>query len=142
MKDFIESTDENIIIFYKYNVEKDQLVKLCKELKIKYELVNGETVNKYDTINNREYRILIGQINACGESVDGLQYKSHIIVYYSMPESSIEYKQSLGRIDRDGQTKVPIYYYLIMEHTIDESIYDMIKNKLEFNEEVLNKLNI
>jgi SNF2 family DNA or RNA helicase len=57
-----------------------------------------------------------------------------------MPESSLLYKQALGRIDRIGQTRVPMYYYLVMEKTIDEDIYDMIEKKIEFSEEILDKL--
>ena len=59
-----------------------------------------------------------------------------------MPDSSLLYKQSLGRIDRIGQTKVPTYYHLIMEGTIDETIYDMLKNKVEFSEKELNEISI
>ena len=64
------------------------------------------------------------------------------MVFYSMPDSSLSYKQSLGRIDRIGQTQVPTYYHLIMENTIDETIYDMLKNKVEFSEKELNALSI
>ena len=64
------------------------------------------------------------------------------MVFYSMPDSSLAYRQSLGRIDRIGQTKVPTYYHLIMEKTIDEKIYEMLMSKVEFSEKDLNKLTI
>lgn len=142
LKEFLQNTNETVVIFYKYNVEKRQLVDMCEELNEKYEVISGEVSDKYDIVNNKEYRVLIGQINALGEAIDGLQHKSHICVYYSMPESSREYIQSLGRIDRDGQKNVPTYYYLVMEHTIDSLIYDLVNQKVEFTEEVLNKLDI
>lgn len=142
VKEFLSNTDETIVIFYKYNVELDLLKETCEELDLPYIVVNGANKTKTEDINTKEYRVVLGQFNACGESVDGLQYKSHIVVYYSMPESSLEYKQSLGRINRIGQEKLPIYYHLVMSKTIDEAIYEMTLSKVEFNEEVLNRLSM
>ena len=85
---------------------------------------------------------MIGQYEAFGESLDGLQYKCHLMVFYSMPDSSRAYRQSLGRIDRIGQTEMPIYYHLVMERTIDDKIYEMVQNKVEFSEKDLNELTI
>jgi SNF2 family DNA or RNA helicase len=142
VKSFLEDTDETIIIFYKYNVELEQLKEVCKELKLPYIVLNGANGNKKQSIESEGYRVVLGQYNAAGESIDGLQYRSHIVVYYAMPESSLEYVQSLGRIDRIGQDKLPMYYHLVMKGTIDEDIYDMTLRKVEFNEEVLDRLNI
>lgn len=142
VSEFLSNTDETIVIFYKYNVELEQLEDVCKELNKKYIVLNGANKNKTEDISNKDYEVVLGQINACGESVDGLQYKSHIVVYYAMPESSLEYKQSMGRIDRVGQVHLPIYYHLVMQNTVDADIYQMTLNKVEFNEKVLNRLNI
>lgn len=142
VKEFLQDTDETIIIFYKYNIELKQLEEVCKELKLPYITLNGANKHKVEDIKTKSYKVVLAQYNAAGESVDGLQYKSHIVVYYAMPESSLEYVQSLGRIDRIGQDKLPMYYHLVMKGTIDEDIYKMTLRKVEFNEEVLNKLNI
>lgn len=142
VEEFLNNTDETVVIFYKYNVELGQLKELCEDLKLPHIVLNGANHNKVSDVKNKEYKVVLGQINACGESIDGLQYKSHIAIYYSMPESSLEYKQSLGRINRHGQEYLPIYYHLVMKGTIDEDIYKMTLNKVDFNEKVLNKLNI
>jgi len=142
VKEFLQDTDETIIIFYKYNVELKQLQKVCEDLKRTYITLNGANNNKTDDIKRDDYSVVLAQYNAAGESIDGLQFKSHIIIYYAMPESSLEYKQSLGRIDRIGQEKLPMYYHMVMRGTIDEDIYKMTLRKVEFTEEVLNKLNI
>ena len=142
VKDFLSDTDETVVIFYKYNVELEQLEEVCKELKLPYIVLNGANQRKIEDIKEKTYRVVLGQYNASGESIDGLQYKSHIVIYYAMPESSLEYTQSLGRINRLGQTNLPTYYHLVMRKTIDEDIYKMTLEKVEFNEEVLNKLNI
>lgn len=139
LREFIEDTNERIVIFYRYNVEKKMLESLLTELGKKYIVINGETKDKYLEVK-KDWEIVIGQYQAMSEALDGLQHKSHIEIFYSMPESSIAYVQALGRIDRIGQTDVPIYYYLITEGTIEEQIYKLIEQKVEFSEEILDRL--
>lgn len=140
LQEFLEDTDETVVVFYKYNVELEQLEELAKKLKKKYIVLNGANKEKYNDVKTKQYDLVLGQFAAAGEGIDGLQYKSHIVVYFAMPESSIEYIQSKGRIDRHGQEFVPMYYYLVMKNTIDSKIYDMLQSKIEFSEEVLNRL--
>lgn len=139
LEEFLSDTNEVVAIFYQYNVELEALEKLMQKLNKKFVVINGKTRDKYEAIRTN-YQVLLGQYQAASESLDGLQHKSHIAIFYSMPESSLLYKQALGRIDRIGQTRVPMYYYLVMEKTIDEDIYDMIEKKIEFSEEILDKL--
>lgn len=141
LEEFLSNTDEVVSVLYCYNVEKDMIANVCEKLKKKYVIINGETLDKPAELK-KEFDVVIGQYSAFSESLDGLQNKCHLMVFYSMPDSSLLYKQSLGRIDRIGQTKVPTYYNLIMEGTIDEKIYEMLKNKVEFSERDLNNLTI
>lgn len=140
LKDFLLDTDEIVSIFYQYNVELESLKKLMDKIGKKYIVINGKTKDKYNEIRRDDYDVVLGQFQAMSESLDGLHLKSHIEVFFAMPESSLVYKQALGRIDRDGQTKLPMYYYLIMEKTIEEDIYKMIEKKIEFSETTLNEL--
>ena len=141
LEEFLSNTDEPVSVLYCYNVEKDKIIEVCEKLKKKYIVINGDVVDKPAELR-KEFDVVIGQYAAFSESLDGLQYKSHLMVFYSMPDSSLSYKQSLGRIDRIGQTQVPTYYHLIMQDTIDEKIYEMLKNKVEFSEKELNALSI
>lgn len=141
LEEFLSNTDEIVSILYCYNVEKDVIIKVCEKLKKKYIVINGETIDKPKELK-KEFDIVIGQYDAFSESLDGLQHKCHLMIFYSMPDSSLAYRQSLGRIDRIGQTKVPTYYHLIMEKTIDEKIYEMLMSKVEFSEKDLNKITI
>jgi hypothetical protein len=142
LEDFIIGTDEVVSVFYTYNVELDSLVQLAEKLNKKYVVINGATKDKYDIINNTEYDLVIGQFQAMSEALDGLHHKCHIEVFFSMPESSIIYTQAIGRIDRIGQKEVPMYYFLVMEKTIDEAIMESIDAKIEFSEETLNQLEV
>jgi len=140
LEDFLNDTNEVVAIYYQYNVELEQLEKLMKKLGKRYEKVNGKTKDKYLTVNNVKYEVLLCQYQAASEGIDGLQYKCHIQVLFALPESSIHYKQAIGRINRDGQTKVPMYYYLVCKDTIEQKIAKMLKEKINFNNEVLDKL--
>lgn len=142
LRDFLTDTDEVVAIFYTYDVELRSLRTLLAELGKKFIEINGKTKDKYYELNNKEYDVVIGQFQAMSESLDGLHLKCHIEVFFSMPESSLLYTQALGRIDRDGQTKPPMYYFLIMEGTIDEVIHDLIERKVSFSEDLLEKLEI
>ncbi len=141
LEEFLSNTDEVVSVLYCYNVEKEKIITVCEKLKKKYIVINGEVVDKPAELK-KDFDVVIGQYQAFSESLDGLQYKCHLMVFYSMPDSSLMYKQSLGRIDRIGQEKVPTYYHLIMNSTIDESIYMMLKNKIEFSEKDLNSISI
>jgi len=142
LQEFLINTDETVVIFYNYNVELETLETLCKNLGKKYITINGQTKDKFKAIQSEGYQVVLGQFAACGESVDGLQHRSHICIYFAMPESSLLHRQALGRIDRDGQTKVPMYYYLVMDKTIEDDIYKMTESKIFFNEETLNQLEL
>ena len=141
LEEFLSNTDDIVSVLYCYNVEKDKIIEVCEKLKKRYIVINGDVVDKPKELK-KEFDVVIGQYQAFSESLDGLQYKCNLMVFYSMPDSSLLYKQSLGRIDRIGQTKVPTYYHLVMEGTIDETIYDMLKNKVEFSEKELNAISI
>lgn len=141
LEEFLSNTDEVVSVLYCYNVEKEKIITVCEKLKKKYIVINGEVVDKPAELK-KDFDVVIGQYQAFSESLDGLQYKCHLMVFYSMPDSSLMYKQSLGRIDRIGQEKVPTYYHLIMNSTIDESIYMMLKNKIDFSEKELNALSV
>ena len=141
LEEFLSNTDDVVSVLYNYNVEKDIIINVCEKLKKKYIVINGDIKDKPAELK-KEFDVLIGQYEAFGESLDGLQYKCHLMVFYSMPDSSRAYRQSLGRIDRIGQTEMPIYYHLVMEKTIDDKIYEMVQNKVEFSEKDLNELTI
>lgn len=141
LEEFLSNTDEVVSILYCYNVEKDLLIKMCNKLNKKYIVINGDVKDKPKELK-KDFDVVIGQYQAFSESLDGLQYKCHLMVFYSMPDSSLLYKQSLGRIDRIGQKEVPTYYNLVMEGTIDSAIYEMLQNKIEFSEKDLNNLSV
>lgn len=141
LEEFLSNTDEVVSILYNFNVERDAIVEMVKKLGKKYIVIDGSIADKPAELK-KDFDVLIGQYRAFGESLDGLQYKCSTMVYYSMPESSVSYTQSLGRIDRIGQKNMPVYYHLVMTGTIDEQIYERIKDKKAFTKLDLDELTI
>ena len=141
LEEFLSNTDDIVSVLYNFNVEKDVIVAACEKVGKKYIIINGDVKDKPAELK-KEFDVVIGQYEAFGESLDGLQYKCHLMVFFSMPDSSRAYRQSLGRIDRIGQTEMPVYYHLVMAKTIDDKIYEMVNSKVEFSEKDLNELTI
>lgn len=142
LQDFLEGTDEVVAVLYQYNVELASLEKLMKKIKKRYIVINGDTKDKFNEINHKEYDVVLGQYAAFGEALDGLQKKCHIEVFFAIPESTRSYIQTLGRIDRLGQESVPMYYFLMMEGTLDTQIRRLIAENKDFTEQTLAQLEV
>ncbi len=141
LEEFISNTDDVVSILYNYNVERDLIKEVCEKLNKKYIVIDGTIADKPAELK-KDFDVIIGQYKAFGESLDKVQYKCHIMVYYAMPESSEQYTQSLGRIDRIGQENMPVYYHLVMTGTIDDKIYERVKDKKAFTSKDLDDLTI
>lgn len=141
LEEFLGNTDDVVSVIYNYNVERDLIIELCNKIGKKFQIIDGSVKDKPAALK-KDFEVLIGQYKAVGESLDGLHLKSHLMVFYSMPDSSEQYTQTCGRIDRIGQTEMPVYYHLIMSGTIDKAVQDMIDEKKEFTEADLDELTV
>lgn len=139
IKEFVENTTDNIIIFYNY----DEELKLLQENinKTTY-LCNGKTKNypkksEWDSIKNT---VTLANYKSGSEAVE-FTY-GNIIVYFSPTESYTEYYQSYGRCYRNGQTKKVTAYKFITDNTIEADIYKALDNKQDFNISLWEKENL
>lgn len=131
IKDFVESTQDNIIIFYNYDEELEQLQTVLNG-KTVY-ICNGKDKNypkkeEWESIKNT---VTLGNYKASSEAVE-FTY-ANIIIYFSPTESYTEFYQSYGRCYRNNQTKKVTCYKFITDKTIEEDIYKALDNKQDFN---------
>jgi superfamily II DNA/RNA helicase len=67
-------------------------------------------------------RLIILQIKAAGEGIDGLQNVSNVVVFPELEWSAGTFDQAVARLDRIGQKSVVRIYPIIAKNTLDESI--------------------
>ena len=139
IKDFVESTNDNIIIFYNY---EEELRLLQEAITKKTYLCNGSVKeypkkNEWDTVKNT---VTLANYKSGSEGVE-FTY-ANIIVYFSPTESYTDYYQSYGRCYRNGQTKKVTAYKFITDKTIESDIYKALDSKQNFNYSLWEKENI
>lgn len=130
IKEFVDNTTDNIIIFYNY----DEELELLKEnINKKLYLCNGKDKDypkkeEWDTIKNT---VTLANYKSGSEAVE-FTY-ANIIVYFSPTESYTEFYQSYGRCYRNGQNKKVTAYKFVTDNTIEVDIYKALDNKQDFN---------
>ena len=142
VKEFIESTTDNIVIFYNY-IEEFKLLKECVVKSKKPLFVcNGDDKNypKKDEWNTIHNSITLANYKSGSEAVE-FTY-SNIIIYFSPTDSYTEYYQSYGRCYRNGQKKKVTILKFITLKTIDESVYKALDKKQDFNFKLWEQENI
>ncbi len=130
LKEFVENTTDNIIIFYNY---QEELELLKQNITKTTYICNGAEKNypkkqDWDRIKNT---VTLANYKSGSEAVE-FTY-GNIIVYFSPTESYTEYYQSYGRCYRNGQTKKVTAFKFITEDTIESDIYNALDNKQDFN---------
>ena len=140
VKDLMNSTDENLIIFYNFKDELAQLKVLCDSMGKKYAVISGDDKSGLEIINyslnhNFQHRyipnILLIQYQAGAMGLN-LQHYSRRILYFSLPLSSELFEQSKKRIHRIGQKDSCFYYILLATNTIDEQIYKTLLKRQDY----------
>ena len=131
IKEFVENTTDNIVVFYNYDEEFEQLrtvlnsktVYVCNGAEKNY-----PKKNEWDKIKNT---VTLANYKSGSEAVE-FTY-ANIIVYFSPTESYTEFYQSYGRCYRNGQAKKVTAYKFITDDTIETDIYTALNNKQDFN---------
>lgn len=138
LKELIDNTTDNIIVFYNY----DEELKLLQENITKQTyLCNGANKNypKKEEWNTIKNTVTLANYKSGSEAVE-FTY-ANIIVYFSPTESYTEFYQSYGRCYRNGQEKKITAYKFITDNTIESDIYRSLDNKQDFNFNLWEKSN-
>lgn len=140
LADVLEETDgQNVVIFYKYKGEFLVINSLINKDRPMFN-INGD-VNDYEAWNHYESSsILAVQIQSGAESLNFS--KAGITIFYSLLSSYGLYEQALGRTDRGDAKAIynrehVLYYYLLVDKTIDVKIMDALLHKKDLIDELL-----
>lgn len=133
-----EGTSENIVIFYYYADEKAALIELLKKSKRIYEVSGQKSeLPPHEHWEGLKDTVTLVQYMAGAAGIE-LQY-ANLVVFYTPTYSLQDYEQALGRAYRNGQTKKVTVYQFITKYTIEEKIYEALKNKKDFTDDLFVK---
>lgn len=122
LQELIEDQNENVLIFYKYKYEREQL-----------ESIGGIALDTPEAIqrwNKKRIKIGLLQPLSSGRGLN-LEQGGSVAIWYTLPLSLEDYIQSNARILRQGQVSTVRIYHLITRGSIDTHIYKLLNNKRE-----------
>ncbi|NOW86752.1 SNF2 family DNA or RNA helicase [Clostridium beijerinckii] len=131
--ELLESTEDRIIIFYNFKYECQMLKEICKKMKKPVSVVNGDTrdLKNYEQYEN-SITLIQYQAGAMGLNLQ----KANKIIYFSLTLSSELFEQSKKRTHRLGQQRTCFNYYLITEKSIEEDIFETLKQRKDYTDKL------
>ena len=130
-KDLIESTQDNLICFYNFNMELEKLKKISESSGRTVGIING---NQKDEPEGKSILLIQYQAGAYGLN---LQSFSNKIIYFSLPDKSELFEQSQKRIHRIGQKETCFYYLMMVMNSIEtREILPTLKIRKEWTDEL------
>lgn len=139
LKDFLEGTTSNVLIFYVYKSEYEAIKEIADKLEKETYTINGQLKeftdrNEWDELENT---VTIVQYRAGGAGIE-LQYCSEVI-FYTPDYSYQDYAQALGRAYRYGQENKITVHKFVTKNTIEEDVWQALDAKESFDEKVYAK---
>lgn len=131
--ELLESTEDRMIIFYNFKYECQKLQEICKKLKKPISIVNGD---QRDLKNYEQYDNTITLIQYQAGAMGLNLQKANKIIYFSLTLSSELFEQSKKRTHRMGQQRSCFYYYLITEKSIEEDIFETLKQRKDYTDKL------
>ena len=105
-------------------------------------VIDGRVNKKQDVlntfINSPGIRVLIAQIDACGEGLDGLQHIQGRIVFAELHWNPKKIEQAIARMLRFGRKELVLCDFIIANNSdMERRIYEAVKEKIDTINKVL-----
>ena len=136
LEELAEELDGPIIIVYKYNHEKDEILKLFPKAVL---FNQGDTAQHVKDWNAGKIKHLLLHPASGGHGINLQEGGNHIIWFSPIP-SLEQYLQTNKRVHRPGQTKPVFIHRLIAQDTVDEVTSDTLKAKEANQDNFLNSM--
>lgn len=135
VKSFLEDFKERVVIFYMYDHQRNQLYDMITKLKRPCARYCAD-FKEEDIFNNNDNAVVLVQYKSGSTGIDWLK-KSYVSIFYTLPDSYIDFVQAKGRTNRVGQTKKPLYYLLVSKskNSVDYLNYLALQSKQDFTDE-------
>lgn len=133
----LETSKENgrkLVIFANYKMTMAGLVEYLKPHKAR--LVNGDVtpnqrLTAVDDFVNGDSGVILIQPRSGGYGLDGLQHVSSDVLFLECPSAPIDFEQSVGRVDRTGQTRAPQIRIAVANRTLQVRLHQLLLKKEE-----------
>ena len=137
LNNMLDEVSDNVVIFYNYKSERDAILKMIKKNHPKRTVFrqDGEKheVPSKDDWAGLNRTITLAQYQSGSTGIE-LTYAA-TTVYFSPTYSYSNYEQSIGRTNRNGQTKKMTLYHLCAPATIEKDIWAALADKQDFQEQ-------
>lgn len=134
LDDFLEGVSDNVVVFYNYTSERDAMLKMiAKNHKGRTVFRQDGEVHgtpKKDDWASLNRTITLAQYQSGSTGIE-LTYAA-TTVYFSPTYSYSNYEQSIGRTNRNGQTKKMTLYLLCAPTTLEKDVWSALRNKSDF----------
>lgn len=127
----LDDTDEHILVFYNYNVERDAILAVAHKNKREVYEQSGHASRLPDGVPKKPSITLLQYQS--GSAGLNLQY-APISIFFSPSYSYMDTEQAKGRNYRGGQEKIVRHYWFKCVGTIDTAVYRCLENKQDFND--------
>lgn len=137
--ELIEGNHNKTVVFYQFKHTFDVLSKALDGAKIPYLYLNGEQKDKniwmeFQEKNETECRVFLVQYQSGNAGID--LYTSSDTIFYEPCVSSTVLNQARSRTHRNGVSRACTYTFLIQEGSVEEDIYEKLRNHEDFNEKL------
>jgi SNF2 family DNA or RNA helicase len=122
-----------VVVFCVFKHDLDVIRDVTLKAKRKYFELSGRA-NTKEEWDKTEGAVIGVQIQAGSEGVD--LTKAHHAIYYSIPHSLAQYRQSMARLYRPGQEHQVSFYHLVAEDTVEENMYSSLERKEDIIESI------
>lgn len=140
LQSILESTNEHIVIFYNYNVERDMILKVLAGLPKDQKRVIWEQSGHASNLPPRDKwatmkpSVTIAQYQSASTAIE-LTYAS-VTIFLSPTYSYANFHQARGRTHRQGQKKRVVFYLMSVRFSLDSAVYAALRKKSNFNETI------
>ena len=136
LDNFLDEASDNVVIFYNYREERDQILEMIKKSH-KSRTVIRQDGDKHEVPGKDKWdglhrTITLAQYQSGSTGIE-LTYAA-TTVYFSPTYSYSNYEQSIGRTNRNGQTKKMTLYFLCAPTTVEREVWTALRNKTDFQE--------
>lgn len=126
-----ESQGQPILVMYNYKHDKERLLE-------RYSFAETlDSDNYMERWNSGEIQMLITHPASAGHGLN-LQYGGSIMVWFGLTWNLEYYEQANARLYRQGQKKTTVIHHLLTENSIDQKVYESLKNKKLGQNELMN----